>query len=143
MSDQPATVTLTEHEYQEIVNKLEEMVVDQVQQKKYQMMVFTKPFWDNFFTKALAALVSVKNWTLFGIVYMPYELLKLKLITSDNYVNIIVVVAPIVIGLREFSKKLVDINSNQESDPSSNADQQYSTEASSSMLKAIRQKFSI
>lgn len=144
MSDQPTTITLTEHEYKEIVQKLEDVAKHEAQQDKYESIVLSKLFWDNFFAKIFAAAASVKNWTLFLILYMPYELLKLKLISGENYASIIIVVAPVVIGLREFSKKIVDTRSNSNSSQSFDDSESFSTESSTSkMLKTVRNKFNI
>jgi hypothetical protein len=67
-------------------------------------MLTTRAYWDIFFSKLVTSVVSVKMWILFVILYYPYKLVLLGKISGDNYTNILLIVAPIVLGLREFAK---------------------------------------
>ena len=140
MSDQPNTITLTEHEYKEILDQLETFVKKQKldeEEAKGQALLFSKLFWDNFFTKILTMVVSLKNWTLMLVLFMPYQLLKMQLISGDNYTSIITVVAPVVVGLREFSKKAA------ENTATTTTTTEGTTSTTSQILQTIRKKFSI
>jgi len=96
-------VILDKAEYEEIVKQLEILASTKPTQPKG-FTVFTKEFWDRVITKLLATLISVKLWVLFFIVITPYELLKSGLISGSDYASIVVVVAPVVLGLREIAK---------------------------------------
>lgn len=109
-------VILTKEEYQEIINEIE-ILSDQLEQNQdepHDWMLFSSMFWDSFFTKIISNFVSVKVWILVFVLYVPYQLLLSGKITSDHYTNILIVVAPIVVGLREFSKAKVNGSSDQE-----------------------------
>lgn len=96
MSDE---IKLTKQEYDELIAELED-----VAEKEYDMIIFSKLFWDSFFTKIVTMCISLKVWTLAAVIILPYILLTNGFITGDNYTQILIVVAPLVIGLREFSK---------------------------------------
>lgn len=109
-------VILTKEEYQEIINEIE-ILSDQLEQNQdepHDWMLFSSMFWDSFFTKIISNFVSIKVWILVFVLYVPYQLLLSGKITSDHYTNILIVVAPIVVGLREFSKAKVNGSSDQE-----------------------------
>lgn len=109
-------VILTKEEYQEIINQIETLSdqLEQNQDEPHDWMLFSSMFWDSFFTKIISNFVSVKVWILVFVLYVPYQLLLSGKITSDHYTNILIVVAPIVVGLREFSKAKVNGSSDQE-----------------------------
>jgi hypothetical protein len=105
MSDQEnENVTLTKQEYKEIVDELERLALEESKDKKHDWLLFSPVFWDNFLTKILSTFGSVKMWILVFVLFAPYELLKMGLISADNFTSILTIVAPIVIGLREFAK---------------------------------------
>jgi len=85
-----------------LVEQLEHYVAKE--NREHKMVAFSKVFWDNWLTKLFASLVSVKIWILFWVLYIPYELVQRKLISGDNYTSIIIIVAPLVVGLREYTK---------------------------------------
>jgi hypothetical protein len=144
MTEQEKTVTLTEKEYEEILNQLESLAKTPTppSEPKYDMMLFSKPFWDNFCTKFIANFVSVKMWILFTILYWPYELVKEKSISGDNYTNIIIVVAPLVIGLREYAKSTMNKKSSEDK-PSTSSSSESSQSSASRLLSLVRQKFHV
>lgn len=109
-------VILTKEEYQEIINQIETLSdqLEQNQDEPHDWMLFSSMFWDSFFTKIISNFVSIKVWILVFVLYVPYQLLLSGKITSDHYTNILIVVAPIVVGLREFSKAKVNGSSDQE-----------------------------
>jgi hypothetical protein len=93
-------IKLTKEEYRQLLDKLQQAEDD----KNYSMLVLTKQFWDRFFCKLFAMFISVKLWLLIFFLYVPYQLVVSKHITGDNYVSIMIVVAPLLVGLRELSK---------------------------------------
>ena len=95
------SVTIDKQEYCEIVRQLEKL---EQHEKNHKWTIATGKFWDWILVKLVGSFVSVKLWTLFFVLYIPYNLLTKQLITADNYTQIILVVAPIVIGIRELSK---------------------------------------
>lgn len=80
--------------------------------REHKMIAFSKVFWDNWLTKLFASFVSVKIWILFWVLYIPYELVQRKLISGDNYTNILIIVAPLVIGIREYMKVVANRSDN-------------------------------
>jgi uncharacterized membrane protein len=149
MTEQEKNVTLTEKEYKEILDQLEDltkassMSLKSTKDSEYAMMLFSKPFWDNFFTKFIANFVSVKMWILFTVLYWPYELVKEKSISGENYTNIIIVVAPLVVGLREYAKSIAIKKSNDKSSTTSSSSGDDNQSAASRLLTLVRQKFHI
>jgi len=98
-------VTINKEQYDEVIVQLEKL--DKLE-KKHTWRLFTGKFWDWVFTKLIESFISVKLWTLFFVLYIPYDLLTRHLITADNYTSIIIIVAPIVIGIRELAKPRAD-----------------------------------
>ena len=131
----PTTVTLTQEEYDEIVSQLENQSSSK-DESEYHMMLFSKAFWDNFITKFLASFVSVKMWILFAVLYWPYQLVRSGNISGDNYTNIILIVAPLVVGLREFAK--ASNSKSSEASESSGA-----PNAAQRLLALVRSRFHI
>jgi hypothetical protein len=103
-SSDPEVVVLSKAEFQELVDELERLALEEAKDKSYDWTLFSAVFWDNFVTKVLSNLVSVKMWILGFILYVPYELLIRGHLNGEQYTSILVIVAPIVVGLREFSK---------------------------------------
>lgn len=133
--EQPATVVLTQEEYDDIIAQLEGLAgTPQQREEDYHMMIFSKIFWDNFITKLIATLVSVKMWVLFTLLYWPYQLVRQGYITGSNYTTIILVVAPLVVGLREFAK----VGSNSKIDPDAST-----PNAAQRLLSLIRSRFHV
>ena len=104
-------ITLSREEYEELVTQLEKSAT--TPKSEYKLTITSKEFWDHFMTKLASMLLSLKVWVLISVLYVPYELLRQELITADNYVQIIIVVAPVVVGLREFSKATQNGNANE------------------------------
>ena len=110
MTQEDGYVTISKQDYNEIILELEKLNELQIQPPahnviaNYQPMLATRAYWDTFFSKFVASVVSVKMWILFVILYYPYKLVLLGKISGDNYTNILLIVAPIVLGLREFAK---------------------------------------
>ena len=167
MSDQQPkdNITISKQDYTEIVSQLQKLSVAQPEHhpiKNYQMMVLTRAYWDNFLSKLITSIVSVKMWILFAVLYYPYQLVKLGKISGDNYSNILLVVAPIVLGLREFAKasnaKIVAATDSSEAPTSSESPTSAATlssttaapskasptvQAAQGLLKTIRQRFNV
>lgn len=153
--DQENKVVLEKKEYDEIVSQLEELSEFQQQSgfhpiKNYQMMLFTRAFWDTLLTKLVASTVSVKMWILFTVLYYPYHLVREGKISGDNYANIVLVVAPLVLGLREFSKNSNKDDNSSDSAPTTTSSSSGSipivsqaAKAGQDALKSIRQRFNI
>ena len=95
-------IIMDKQQYNEVISQLEKL---EMYEKKHQWKICTGKFWDWVFYKLICSFISVKLWTLFFVLYVPYNLLTKNLITADNYTQIILVVAPIVIGIRELSKQ--------------------------------------
>lgn len=104
MSEENENVTLTKEEYKEIVDELERLALEESKDKDHDWLLFSPVFWDSLITKIVSTLGSVKMWILVFVLFAPYELLKMGLISADNFTSILTIVAPIVIGLREFAK---------------------------------------
>jgi len=110
MTQEDGYITISKQDYSEIILELEKLNELQIQPPthnaitNYQPMLTTRAYWDIFFSKLVASVVSVKMWILFVILYYPYKLVLLGKISGDNYTNILLIVAPIVLGLREFAK---------------------------------------
>lgn len=64
----------------------------------------TRTFGENVKRKIITELASIKSWTLFTILWMPFYLVKAHLISGDNFTTILTITAPLVIGVREFGK---------------------------------------
>ena len=54
--------------------------------------------------KIITELSSIKFWTLIIVLTQPYLALKAGLISGDNFTSILLVTAPLVIGIREIGK---------------------------------------
>lgn len=92
-----------------LVEQLEHYVAKE--NREHKMVAFSKVFWDNWLAKLFASFVSIKIWILFWVLYIPYELVQRKLISGDNYTSIIIIVAPLVVGLREYTKLVANKSS--------------------------------
>ena len=109
-TQQDGYITISQQDYNEIILELERCNKLQVQPPKhnlltsYQPLLTTRAYWDTFASKLIASVISVKMWILFVVLYYPYKLVLVGKISGDNYTNILLIVAPIVLGLREFAK---------------------------------------
>ena len=133
---EPKVITLTQEEYDELVKQLEELAVQPTPKGDYQMIIFSRVFWDSFISKVFAALISIKLWVLFSVLYWPYDLVKKGHISGDNYAAIIIVVAPLVVGMREFAK----MKSNKEA-PTETTEQGKGV--GQKLLDLVKQRFHI
>jgi len=130
--DTSTTVNLTQDEYEDILTQLEAAAAkEEGKEGEDVMLIFSKVFWDHFLTKIIVSFASVKIWILIFVLYMPVELVRKGLITGDNYTNILIIVAPLVVGLREFSKVAANKSSSSEEG------------VGSKVLNAIKQKFKV
>lgn len=102
MKKEEQTVTITKEELKELLERAENnSSVDSFSEVEF----LNKKFWISVSTKIVAMFFSVKIWTLVLMICIPYQLLVKGLITGDNYATILVVTAPLVLGMREFSKR--------------------------------------
>ena len=114
MNEEKEKIILDKEDYEEILEELKRLEARDDLDDNYEWILFSSSFWDNFFTKIISNFVSVKVWILIFVLYVPYQLLMLGKISADNYTSLLIVIAPVVVGLREFSKtKQVENNKNR------------------------------
>lgn len=107
-------IEIDENEYNEIIEELDRLSTKE-ELEGHDWMLLSASFWDNFLTKIISNFVSVKVWILVFILYIPYQLLVSKIITADHYTKVLIIVAPVVVGLREYSKAKVNNNNGDSS----------------------------
>ena len=117
-TEQVPSVSMSQDEYDDIVMQLEKYAAKDSQEDV--VLLFSKVFWDHFFTKIIVSFASVKIWILLFVLYVPAELVKKGYISGDNYTNILIIVAPLVVGMREFSKVSFSKKEDSSSNPISN-----------------------
>lgn len=124
-------INLSQDDYDDLVNQLEAAAArEEGREGEDVMLIFSKVFWDHLITKILVSLASVKIWILIFVLWVPVELVKKGFISGNNYTNILIIVAPLVVGMREFSKVAASKSTPEEGN-------------GSKLINAIKQKFKV